>query len=173
MLSNIWNKAVILLQIGLGVVYNQYIRCMKNNQFYVPVKDGEDIIFANTCVNDGSDKSELLQLMLNKEAFYNEKFPQISNAINYFKETEGGQSEMCKVVEDYAKEYAKSSIQEAIEAKKLADEAKKYADSTIERNNRLIVNILAGRSYEEAALMLGISVEEVKQAEAAIKVIDK
>ena len=173
MLSNIWNKAVILLQIGLGVVYNQYIRCMKNNQFYVPVKDGEDIIFANTCVNDGSDKSELLQLMLNKEAFYNEKFPQISNAINYFKETEGGQSEMCKVVEDYAKEYAKSSIQEAIEAKKLADEAKKYADSTIERNNRLIVNILAGRSYEEAALMLGISVEEVKQAEAALTTIFK
>ncbi len=146
---------------------------MKNNQFYVPVKDGEDIIFANTCVNDGSDKSELLQLMLNKEAFYNEKFPQISNAINYFKETEGGQSEMCKVVEDYAKEYAKSSIQEAIEAKKLAEEAKKYADNAIERNNRLIVNILAGRSYEEAAQMLGISVEEVKQAEAAIKVIDK
>lgn len=44
-------------------------RCMKNDESYVPVKDGEDIIFANTCVNDGSDKSELLQLMLNKEAF--------------------------------------------------------------------------------------------------------
>ena len=42
---------------------------MKNDESYVPVKDGEDIIFANTCVNDGSDKSELLQLMLNKEAF--------------------------------------------------------------------------------------------------------
>ena len=153
--------------------------------------------------------------MLNKEAFYNEKFPQISNAINYFKGTEGGQSEMCKIVEDYAKEYAKSSIQEAIEAKKLAeeakkvaeeakknaaeekrkaeeekrkadaekqkaeeekrkaDEAKKHADNAIERNNRLIVNILAGRSYEEAAQMLGISVEEVKHAEAAIKTIDK
>lgn len=174
--------------------------------------------------------------MLNKEAFYNEKFPQISNAINYFKGTEGGQSEMCKIVEDYAKEYAKSSIQEAIEAKKLAeeakkvaeeakknaaeekrkaaeekrkaeeekrkaeeekrkadaekhkaeeaeknakeekrkaDEAKKHADNAIERNNRLIVNILAGRSYEEAAQMLGISVEEVKHAEAAIKAIDK
>ena len=218
-------------------------RCMKNDESYVPVKDGEDIIFANTCVNDGSDKSELLQLMLNKEAFYNEKFPLISNAISYFKETEGGQSEMCKIVEDYAKEYAKNSIQEAIEAKKLADEAKKlaeeakklaeeekrkaeeekrkaeeekrkaeeekrkaeeekrkadaekhkaeeaeknakeekrkadearkHADSTIERNNRLIVNILAGRSYEEAAQMLGISVEEVKHAEAAIKAIDK
>ena len=176
-------------------------RCMKNDESYVPVKDGEDIIFANTCVNDGSDKSELLQLMLNKEAFYNDKFPQISNAISYFKETEGGQSEMCKIVEDYAKEYAKNSIQEAIEAKKLADEAKKLADEAkklaeeekqkaeeekrkaeeaesragkaIERNYRLIVNILSGRTYEEAADMLGISIEDVKEAEAAIKAIDK
>ena len=168
-------------------------RCMKNDESYVPVKDGEDIIFANTCVNDGSDKSELLQ---------------ISNAISYFKETEGGQSEMCKIVEDYAKEYAKNSIQEAIEAKKLADEAKKLADEAkklaeeekqkaeeekqkaeeekrkaeeaesragkaIERNYRLIVNILSGRTYEEAADMLGISIEDVKEAEAAIKAIDK
>ena len=211
-------------------------RCMKNSDTYIPIKDGEDIIFANTCVNDGSDKSELLQLMLNKEAFYNEKFPQISNAINYFKGTEGGQSEMCKIVEDYAKEYAKSSIQEAIEAKKLAeeakkvaeeakknaaeekrkaeeekrkaeeekrkaeeekrkadaekykaeeaeknakeekrkaDEARKHADNAIERNYRLIVNILSGRTYEEAADMLGISIEDVKEAEAAIKAIDK
>ena len=183
-------------------------RCMKNDESYVPVKDGEDIIFANTCVNDGSDKSELLQLMLNKESFYNDKFPQISNAISYFKETEGGQSEMCKIVEDYAKEYAKNSIQEAIEAKKLADEAKKLADEAkklaeeekqkaeeekqkaeeekrkaeeaesragkaIERNYRLIVNILSGRTYEEAADMLGISIEDVKEAEAAIKAIDK
>ena len=193
-------------------------RCMKNDGSYIPVKDGEDIIFANTCVNDGSDKSELMQLMLNKEAFYNEKFPQISNAINYFKETEGGQSEMCKIVEDYAKEYAKSSIQEAIEAKKLAEEAKRLmeaeqrkaedakrkaedakreadeekrkadeekrkadeekrkakeakckADKAIEKNNRLIVNVLSGRSYEQAAEVLGISVEEVKQAEAMLK----
>ena len=170
-------------------------RCMKNDESYVPVKDGEDIIFANTCVNDGSE------LMLNKEAFYNDKFPQISNAISYFKETEGGQSEMCKIVEDYAKEYAKNSIQEAIEAKKLADEAKKLADEAkklaeeekqkaeeekrkaeeaesragkaIERNYRLIVNILSGRTYEEAADMLGISIEDVKEAEAAIKAIDK
>ena len=170
---------------------------MKNDGSYIPVKDGEDIIFANTCVNDGSDKSELMQLMLNKEAFYNEKFPQISNAINYFKETEGGQSEMCKIVEDYAKEYAKSSIQEAIEAKKLAEEAKRLmeaeqrkaedakrkadeekrkakeakckADKAIEKNNRLIVNVLSGRSYEQAAEVLGISVEEVKQAEEMLK----
>ena len=101
---------------------------------------------------------------------------------------------MCKIVEDYAKEYAKNSIQEAIEAKKLADEAKKLAEEekrkaeeekrkadeaesragkAIERNYRLIVNILSGRTYEEAADMLGISIEDVKEAEAAIKAIDK
>ena len=154
---------------------------------YDVLKNNQTVTHVNTCVNDGSDKSELLQLMLNKEAFYNDKFPQISNAISYFKETEGGQSEMCKIVEDYAKEYAKNSIQEAIEAKKLADEAKKLAEEekrkadeaesragkAIERNYRLIVNILSGRTYEEAADMLGISIEDVKEAEAAIKAIDK
>ena len=46
------------------------------------------------------------------------------------------------------------------EEKRKADEARKHADSAIERNNRLIVNILAGRSYEETAQMLGISVED-------------
>ena len=166
-------------------------RCMKNDESYVPVKDGEDIIFANTCVNDGSDKSELLQLMLNKEAFYNDKFPQISNAISYFKETEGGQSEMCKIVEDYAKVEAKKLADEAKklaeeekrkaeeekrkadEEKRKADEAESRAGKAIERNYRLIVNILSGRTYEEAADMLGISIEDVKEAEAAIKAIDK
>ena len=151
-------------------------RCMKNDESYVPVKDGEDIIFANTCVNDGSDKSELLQLMLNKEAFYNDKFPQISNAISYFKETEGGQSEMCKIVEDYAKEEkqkAEEEKQKAEEEKRKAEEAESRAGKAIERNYRLIVNILSGRTYEEAADMLGISIEDVKEAEAAIKAIDK
>lgn len=42
------------------------------------------------------------------------------------------------------------------EEKRKEDDARKHADSAIERNNRLIVNILAGRSYEEAAQMLGI-----------------
>ncbi len=158
-------------------------RCMKNNDVYIPIKDGEDIIFANTYINDGTDKSELLQLMLNKEAFYNEKFPKISNAINYFKGTEGGRNEMCKIVEDYAKEYAKNSIQEAIAAKKEAEEAriiaeeekrkaeeeKKKADEASRKNSILIMNVLSGRSYKEAAELLGISVEEVKQAEIISK----
>ena len=76
-------------------------RCMKVGNDYIPLNDGEDIIFANTFVDDGSDKAELLQLMLRKESFYNDKFPAISSAMNYFKDTEGGRSEMCKSVEIY------------------------------------------------------------------------
>mgnify|MGYP002770776587 FL=1 len=77
-------------------------RCMKVGNNYIPLNDGEDIIFANTLVDDGSDKAELLQLMLRKDSFYNDKFPAISSAMNYFKDTEGGRSEMCKSVEIYA-----------------------------------------------------------------------
>ena len=77
-------------------------RCMKVGNDYIPLNDGEDIIFANTFVDDGSDKAELLQLMLRKDSFYNDKFPAISSAMNYFKDTEGGRSEMCKSVEIYA-----------------------------------------------------------------------
>lgn len=81
-------------------------RCMKTDKGYVPVDDGEDIFFANTVVKDGSDKSELLQLFLRKDVFEDAKFPELSKAVKYFKETEGGFGEMCKTVEDYAKNYA-------------------------------------------------------------------
>lgn len=37
-----------------------------------------------------------------------EKFPELSKAVQYFKETERGFGKMCKTVEDYAKEREKS-----------------------------------------------------------------
>lgn len=49
---------------------------------------------------------ELLQLFLRKDVFEETKFPELSKAVKYFKETEGGFGEMCKTVEDYAKDYA-------------------------------------------------------------------
>ncbi len=76
---------------------------MKTNEGYAPVDDGEDIFFANTVVKDGSDKSELLQLFLRKDVFEDARFPALSKAVKYFKETEGGLGKMCKTVEDYAK----------------------------------------------------------------------
>ena len=44
---------------------------------------------------------------MRKDAFEDVKFPELSRAVKYFKETEGGFGEMCKTVEDYAKNYAK------------------------------------------------------------------
>ena len=77
---------------------------------YVPVDDGEDIFFVNTVFKDGSDKSELLQLFLRRDAFENVKFPELSKAVKYFKESEGGLVEMCKTVEDYARNYAEDYL---------------------------------------------------------------
>ncbi len=95
-----------------GQIITHVKRCMKTKEGYVPVDDGEDIFFANTVVKDGSDKSELLQLFLRKDVFENAKFPKLSKAVKYFKETEGGLEEMCKTVEDYAKNYAKDYAEE-------------------------------------------------------------
>lgn len=87
-------------------------RCMKTDEGYVPVDDGEDIFLVNTAVKDSSEKSELLQLFLRRDAFEVAKFPELSKAVKYFKETEGGFGEMCKTVEDYAKNYAKDYAEE-------------------------------------------------------------
>lgn len=35
------------------------------------------------------------------------RYPELSKAIKYFKQTEGGRLEVCKTVEDYARSYAK------------------------------------------------------------------
>lgn len=95
-----------------GQMITHVKRCMKTNEGYAPVDDGEDIFFANTVVKDGSDKSELLQLFLRKDVFEDARFPALSKAVKYFKETEGGLGEMCKTVEDYAKNYAKDYAEE-------------------------------------------------------------
>ncbi len=95
-----------------GQMITHVKRCMETDEGYVPVDDGEDIFFANTVVKDGSDKSELLQLFLRKDVFENAKFPKLSKAVKYFKETEGGFGEMCKTVEDYAEEREKIGREE-------------------------------------------------------------
>ena len=87
-------------------------RRMETQEGFVPIDDGEDIFFANTVVRDDSDKSELLQLFLRKDAFEDAKFPELSRAVQYFKETEGGFGEMCKTVEDYAEEREKKAREE-------------------------------------------------------------
>lgn len=98
-----------------GQMITHVKRCMDTKEGYVPVDDGEEIFFANTVVRDDSDKSELLQLFLRKDAFADEKFPKLSRAVKYFKETEGGFGEMCKTVEDYAEEREKIGMEKGLE----------------------------------------------------------
>lgn len=93
--------------LGNGQVFTVSEMCMKTKDGYVPVHDGAHICYANTAVKDDSVKSELLQLFLEKDGFENPRFPRLSDKIQYFKNTEKGRGEMCKLVEDYAKEYAK------------------------------------------------------------------
>lgn len=87
-------------------------RCMETKDGFIPVPDREDIFFANAAIKEDSDKSELLQLFLRKDAFENAKFPELSKAVKYFKETEGGRSIVCESVEKYARSYAAEAVAE-------------------------------------------------------------
>ena len=86
-----------------GRAVTHVTRCMKNENGYQPIDDGEDIIFANTEIKDDSRESELLQLFLRTDAFHEEMYPNLSEAVNYFKQSEGGKCEMCKSIESYGK----------------------------------------------------------------------
>ncbi len=82
---------------------------------------------------------------LSGDAFENAKFPELSKAVKYFKETEGGRSIMCKEVEDYAKSYA-------------MDYARRERLDAIQR--------MIKKDYsKEAILDLGYSEQEYEKAE--------
>lgn len=87
----------------------------------VRANDGEAIYYANTAVKDGTPHTELLQLLLNREPFDNPDFPALSERMRYYKGTEKGRQEMCAVVENYAKDYARNvSILDAIQVLRTA-----------------------------------------------------
>lgn len=140
-----------------GQMITHVKRCMETQKGFEPVDDGEDIFFANTVVKDGSDKSELLQLFLRKDAFEDVKFPELSRAVKYFKETEGGFGEMCKTVEDYAKNYAKDYGEEC---EKIGIEKGRSE----ERRNAICKMLKSGFS-REMILSLDYSETELEAAE--------
>lgn len=142
--------------------------CMETREGFVPVDDGEDIYFVNTVVRDGSDKSELLQLFLRKDVFEETKFPELSKAVKYFKETEGGFGEMCKTVEDYAKNHAKDYAEEREEIvreeeRKNAEKREKTAREE-ERKNAIRKMLGSGLS-REMILSMNYSEKELKAVE--------
>ena len=144
-------------------------RCMKTDEGYVPVDDGEDIFFVNTAVKDGSEKSELLQLFLRRDAFEDAKFPELSKAVQYFKETEGGFGEMCKTVEDYAKKYAKDYAKEhekiAREEGRSEGRSEGLAEGRSEERKNAIRKMLESGLSREMILSMDYSETELEAVE--------
>lgn len=133
--TDFWNiPDVIILYIteydALG--NGQSVTCTEMCQMvdgkYKPVNDGAKIYYANPVGKDNSNKKELLDLFLQRDVFDNKKFPNLSNAMKYFKE-EGGVNVVCTLVEEYAKEYAeeyakefaKYLIQKGIDTEEIAE----------------------------------------------------
>ena len=85
--------------------------------------NGMQEIYVNTKIDDGSTIADLMKLFKEENRYDFEKFPKTSARKHYYKVEEGGRSEMCEVMERYAKEYAeeqaKLKLQDKI-IKKLA-----------------------------------------------------
>ena len=107
--------------------------------------------YANTVCHDNTEKSELLNLFLEKKAFQNDKFPKLSQAMQYFKEDRNGVSKVCTLVEEYAKDYAK----------KFANE---YADEQVKKERIECAKALIemGLTNESISVATHLTEEEVE-----------
>ena len=96
-------------------------------------------------------------MFLCKDVFEDVKFPNLSKAVKYFKETEGGFGEMCKTVEDYARNYAED----------YAREREKIGRSEGRSEERLnaIRKMLKNGFAREVILSLDYSEDELEAAE--------
>lgn len=101
-----------------------------------------------------------------KDAFEDVKFPELSRAVKYFKETEGGFGEMCKTVEDYAKNYAKDYAEER---EKIGLEKGLERGRSEERMNA-IRKMLQNGFNREMILSLDYSETELEAAEKELLV---
>ena len=145
--------------LGSGRTFTHVKRCMEGPSGFVPVCDREDIYFANTAVKDGSERSRLLQLFLRRDAFEDERYPELSRAVNYFKKTERGHEKMCKTVEDFAKEYAEDYGRQC------------RMEGHKEGRKEMIAGMLSsGKTPEEIAAFTGIALEEITAAEESLYV---
>lgn len=73
------------------------------------VNNGIHEIYVNTAIDDGTDIAGLMRIFKSTKAEQDERFPRICSRIRYFKE-ERGKTDMCSVVEEYAKEVAAEAV---------------------------------------------------------------
>ena len=84
--------------------------------------NGLQEIYVNTKIDDGTDIAELMKIFTESDAYDFEKFPRVSKRKKQFKESEGGNEEMCDLVENYAKQKAEE---------KAADSARKLFENGV------------------------------------------
>jgi predicted transposase/invertase (TIGR01784 family) len=105
-------------------------RCQRVNDQYLPIDDEEDIIFANTEIEDETKHSRLLKLFLKSESFYDEMFPALSEAMKFYKDTERGQDAVSEVTKEWEREgYEKGYAAAIKEQEQIIEKEKKRADT--------------------------------------------
>ena len=100
----------------------------------MPINDGEDIIFANTEIDDDTKHSRLLKLFLKSESFYDEMFPALSEAMKFYKDTERGQDAVSEVTKEWYNEGYAAAIKEQ---EKIIEKEKKRADAAEQEIEKL------------------------------------
>lgn len=72
-------------------------------------------IYVNAKIDDGSDIAGLMRIFKEQEAYDFEKFPKISQRKKHFIKNEGGNNEMCEVIDNFLKEEAKETARRFLE----------------------------------------------------------
>lgn len=123
--------------LGAGLPLYEIDRIVKQTGTYFG--DGSHIIYVNGAYEDDSALGKLMHDFKCKNA-EEMNYSQIADRVRYIKETEGGRENMCKIMED-------------LNQKAAMDERRKNALALIK---------IGKLSYEEIALCVDLTVDEVK-----------
>lgn len=118
------------------------------------VDDGLHEIFVNTVIDDGTDISELMSCFLKKE-INDPKFPVLTSEVQRLKESEGGASAVCEVMQKYEKIAEEKGLKQGL--KKGLEQGQMLTFITLIKDGIL--------SKEDAAKRLGITLEDFKTKE--------
>lgn len=113
------------------------------------VNDGLYTIFVNTAIDDNSDIADLMSCFT-KKSFVNPKFPNFSSAVKDLKESQGGVSMMCEIMEGYLEEAR--------------------TETRAETRAEVIVNLLSeGFGLEKIAVLTNTDLDFVKEVAEKMK----
>lgn len=156
--------------LGNGKMITEIHKHIESDDEITNISDGSRILIVNAKADDGSLKSQLLKMFLSTEVIYNENFPELSEAIKYFKTTEKGRGTMSETMEQIAKEYAAEIIKEN-ETIQHENEMIQHENEMIQHSRAIIIikgidTIMDGcqESLESACNKLGVTVDDYNAA---------